>query len=86
MEFGHDPFTGILSVFRNCAFNKLKILFWENNGFVLYYKALAEESFRWPGANDQLLAINGEQLNWLLEGYDISRMKRHKVLRYESVG
>lgn len=85
MEFGHDPFTGILYVFRNRASNKLKILFWENNGFVLYYKALAEEKFHWPGVNDQLLCINGEQLNWLLEGYDIARMQPHRVLRYESV-
>ena len=28
MELGHDPFTGVLYVFRNRAFNKLKILFW----------------------------------------------------------
>ena len=47
MELGHDVFTGVLYVFRNRAFNKLKILFWENNGFVLYYKSLAEEKFHW---------------------------------------
>lgn len=84
MELGHDPFTGILYVFRNRAFNKLKILFWENNGFVLYYKSLAEEKFHWPDASIQLCELNGEQLNWLLDGYDITRMKPHKVLRYES--
>ena len=84
-EFGHDPFAGTLYVFRNRAFNKLKILFWENNGFVLYYKSLAEEKFHWPDSNETLLTINGEQLNWLLDGYDIARMKPHKVLRYESV-
>lgn len=84
MELGHDPFTGILYVFRNRAFNKLKILFWENNGFVLYYKSLAEEKFHWPDASTPLCELNGEQLNWLLDGYDITRMKPHKVLRYES--
>jgi transposase len=85
MELSHDPFGGMLYVFRNRAFNKLKILFWENNGFVLYYKSLAEEKFHWPDANESLLTINGEQLNWLLDGYNIARMKPHKVLRYESV-
>ena len=85
VELGHDPFEGSLFVFRNRAFNKLKILFWENNGFVLYYKSLAEEKFHWPSADEPLLTINGEQLNWLLDGYDIARMKPHKVLRYESV-
>jgi len=85
MELEHDPFSGTLYIFRNRAFDKLKILFWENNGFVLYYKSLAKEKFHWPDANEQLLSINGEQLNWLIDGYDIARMKPHKVLRYESV-
>lgn len=85
MEFAHDPFSGVFYVFRNRAFTKLKILFWENNGFVLYYKSLSEEKFHWPNANESLLTINGEQLNWLLDGYDIARMVPHKVLHYESV-
>jgi len=85
MELGHDAFSGTLYVFRNRAFNKLKILFWENNGFVLYYKSLAEEKFHWPDADSELISLNGEQLNWLLEGYDVTRMKPHKILRYESV-
>ena len=85
MELGHDPFAGSLFVFRNRSLDKLKILFWENNGFVLYYKSLAEEKFYWPDANTQLITITGEQLNWLIDGYDIARMKPHKVLRYESV-
>ena len=37
MELGHDPFEGALFVFRNRSLDKLKILFLENNGFVLYY-------------------------------------------------
>lgn len=83
MELGHDPFAGSLYVFVNRARPRIKILFWENNGFVLYYKALAEETFRWPGPGEQLMTINGEQLNGLLDGYDIAAMTPHKVLRYE---
>jgi len=85
MELRHDPFSGVLYVFRNRAFNKLKIVFWENNGFVLYYKSLTEDKFHWPSANESLLSINGEQLNWLLNGYDIDRIKPHKTRHYESV-
>ena len=29
---------------------------WEDNGFVLYYKALAEEKFKWPSPTDELLS------------------------------
>ena len=86
MELGHDPFSGTLYVFRNRASNKIKIVFWEDNGFVMYYKSLAEEKFHWPENGEQLLTITGEQLNWLIDGYDIASMKPHRILQYESVG
>lgn len=47
-ELGHNPFDGGLYAFTNRQRNKIKCLFWEDNGFVLYYKSLAEEKFRWP--------------------------------------
>jgi transposase len=46
LELGHNPFDGELYVFINRQRNKIKCLFWERNGFVLYYKALAEEKFK----------------------------------------
>ena len=84
-ELLHDPFSGMLYVFINRQRNKLKALHWEDNGFVLYYKALAEEKFRWPREEQTLLTITGEQMNWLLEGYDLSVMKPHKKLHYEAL-
>jgi len=83
-EIGHNPFSGRLYIFVNRAKSRIKILFWEKNGFVLYYKALAEEKFLWPESSATLLTINGEQLNWLMDGYDIAAMKPHKTLRYET--
>ena len=85
-ELGHDPFSGALYVFANRQRNKIKGLFWEENGFVLYYKALAEERFHWPQGNEELITLNGEQLNWLLDGYNLALMKPHRRLEYESVG
>ena len=72
--------------FTNRQRNKIKCVMWEDNGFVMYYKALAEEKFKWPKPADELLALTGEQINWLLDGYDISLFKGHKILHYESVG
>mgnify|MGYP000444977654 CR=1 FL=1 len=85
-ELRHNPFSGALYAFTNRQHNKIKCLLWEENGFILYYKALAEEKFKWPAPSDELLTLNGEQINWLLDGYDISLMKGHKNLHYESVG
>ena len=83
---GHDPFTGALYAFTNRQRNKIKCLYWENNGFVLYYKALAEEKFHWPKhTDDDVLALTGQQINWLLDGYDISRLTKHKKLDYSAL-
>lgn len=85
-ELGHNPFTGALYAFTNRQRNKIKCLMWEYNGFVLYYKALAEEKFKWPRASDELMPLTGEQINWLLDGYDITLLQGHKIVHYESVG
>ena len=85
-ELGRSPFTGALYAFTNRQLNKIKCLMWEDNGFVLYYKALAEEKFKWPKPADELMPLTGEQINWLLDGYDISLLKGHKMLHYEALG
>ena len=82
---GAQPFTGALYAFTNRRRNKIKCLMWEDNGFVLYYKALAEEKFKWPSSADELLSLSSEQINWLLDGYDISLMQGHKTLHYETL-
>ncbi len=84
-ELGRNPFSGTLYAFTNRQRNKIKCLLWEDNGFVLYYKALAKEQFKWPKAGDELVALSGEQINWLLDGYDISLLKGHKKLHYEAI-
>ena len=84
-ELEHNVFDGGLYVFTNRQHNKIKCLFWEDTGFVLYYKALAEEKFRWPRLGETVIKLSGQQINWLLDGYDISVMKKHKKVDYQSV-
>lgn len=84
-ELAHNPFHGDLYMFVNRQRTKIKGLFWERNGFVLYYKALAEEHFNWPRPEHAVMVVTGQQLNWLLDGFDISQMRGHKTLHYESV-
>jgi transposase len=85
-ELGHDPFNGALYVFRNRNRSRIKCLFWEHTGWVLYYKALSEERFHWPKPDETIMMITGEQLNWLLDGYNLSLMTPHRRLSYEAVG
>jgi transposase len=82
----HDPLSGTLFVFINRRRDKLKILRWERNGFVIWYKRLEEHRFHWPGRADvECLTLTGEQLNWLLDGYDVWRMKPHAALSFSCV-
>jgi transposase len=48
LERCHGPFSGNLYVFTNRARSKTKCIMWEDNGVVLYYKALGKERFKWP--------------------------------------
>jgi transposase len=85
LELGKNPFDGELYVFINRHRNRLKCLQWESTGFILYYKVLAEEKFKWPKRGDEVITVTGQQINWLLDGYDLEKMKGHKKLHYDSV-
>jgi transposase len=78
-----DPMSGDMFVFINRRRNKLKILLWEKNGFVVWYKRLEQHRFHWPRTSaETVLTLTGEQLNWLLDGYDVWRMKPHEALHF----
>jgi transposase len=85
-SLGLDPFSGVIVGFINRRRNKLRLLVWEKNGFVLWSKTLAEEKFPWPRQLEvPVLTLTGEQLNWLLDGYDVWRMKPHRELHFSHV-
>ncbi len=76
-----DPMSGSMFVFINKRRNKLKILLWERNGFIVWYKRLEQQRFHWPRVTGEaVLTLTGAQLNWLLDGYAVWRMKPHDAL------
>ncbi len=85
LEFELDPFAEALFVFCNRQRDKVKILYWEKNGFCLWYKRLEKERFKWPSdlASDTVV-LDGEALNWLLDGFDIFNQKPHQRLHFTS--
>ena len=81
-----DPFSERLFVFCNRRRDSVKILYWEKNGFCLWQKKLEQERFKWPvDLEGALITLTGQQLNWLLDGYDIRQMRPHKTLKYKSL-
>lgn len=76
-----SPFSGALFVFINKRRDKLKILYWERNGYVIWYKRIEQEKFAWPvKEREAVMSLTREQLDWLLAGYDVWRMKPHITL------
>jgi transposase len=79
-----SPSMEALFVFCNRGRDKIKLLCWERNGFIVWYKRLEKQRFRWPKSDDTL-SLTGQELNWLLDGFDIFNNRPHQPLYFESV-
>ncbi len=80
-QLGHDPFNGSVFVFCNRRRDKLKILYWERNGFWLYYRRLDKGKFQWPRDLDQqTVPLSLRELQWLLDGLSRSQDAAHPLV------
>lgn len=65
---GRDPLGGDLFVFRNRQANRVKVIFFDRNGLVIYAKRLERGTFRFPAADQASVAVSTSQLMELLAG------------------
>ncbi len=84
-ELGLDLFAPRLYAFTNRKRNRVKLLYWERSGFVLWLKRLEKARFPWPGDGDAVVTVTGRELNWLLDGIDFFQIKPHEALCFDSV-
>jgi len=80
---GQDPSGNSLFVFRSRRGDRLKILTWDRDGFVLWYKRLEAGVFKLPriAAGARSIELRASELAMILDGIDMSKLKR--VPRYE---
>jgi transposase len=79
-----DPLSGHLFVFRSKRADRLKLLYWEEGGFALWYKRLEAGTFRFPvpTRDDQCsVTVSAADLAMLLDGVDLASVKRAKRYR-----
>jgi len=82
MKFKLDPFSPNLFVFCNRARNKMKILFWDKNGFWLYYRRLESGTFHWPVkcGSEKTIEVTEQQLSWILDGLHLVEPEAHREM------
>ena len=75
---GEDPLSGHLFVFRSRRGDRLKILVWERDGFVLWYKRLEAGVFKLPRMSEgaRSIELRASELAMILDGIDVSKLKR----------
>jgi transposase len=68
------PGSGSVFVFRGRRGDRIKLLFWDGQGFCLYYKVLERGRFPWPSVADGTsVRLTAAQLAMLWEGIDWRR-------------
>jgi transposase len=76
-----DPQSGALFCFVNKRANRLKILWWDRNGYCLLYKRLHRAVFQFPastGTRKPSVRIDGPQLASLISGVERERRTRSR--------
>ena len=79
---GQDPLSGHLFLFRSRGGDRLKALYWDRDGYALWYKRLEEGTFKLPRLDGQAKSVElrPSELAMLLDGIDLRSVKR--VRRY----
>lgn len=75
---------GSLTLFYNRSRDKVKLLYWDKNGFVLIYKRLEKGRFKIIKYNEEteVITLDNKQLSWLLAGLDYDLMAQNKALDF----
>ena len=72
-QFHLDPFSRSLFLFCGKRRDRIKVLLWEGDGFVLLYKRLENGSFKWPRRESEVKPITWQQFRRLMEGLEIEQ-------------
>ena len=73
-EYGGDPYSGVIYVFRAKRADRIKLIWWDGTGLCLMAKRLESGRFTWPGIQDGVIRLTAAQFGALLEGLDWRRV------------
>lgn len=73
-----DPFSGHLFVFGNRQRDRVKMLYWDRDGYALWAKRLEEGTFRFPTDHAPSMEMKTTELWALLEGIDLASVRKSR--------
>ena len=79
-QFKLDLFTNSAFLFCGRRRNRLKVLLWEGDGFLLLYKRLEAGRFNWPKNEQEVRNLTREQFVWLMQWLSIDQPKAIKQI------
>lgn len=78
-HFGQDPLSGSMFVFFSKRADRVRVLYWDRDGYVLTMKRLEHGRYRLPWHSDQgQVVVEAAELLLVLEGIDVTRGTRRK--------
>ena len=79
-QFQLDPFTNTLFLFCGRRRDRIKGLYWEQDGFILLYKRLERGAYEWPRTESGVRQLTPQQYRWLMEGLKVEQPKAHRPI------
>lgn len=81
-RFEIKDLPGKMFVFINKRKNSVKVFYWDNDGFAIWYKKLELGKFQFPKSEEKYLVISHEIISQIFLGFDIKCSK--KLVRFSS--
>lgn len=83
-ELGKDPLSGEVFIFINKRCNQVKILLWEGDGFLLYYKRLEKGTYELPSWREHTPSaeLRSDELMLILQGISLKSVRRRKRFHF----
>jgi transposase len=75
-----NSFSGHLFVFFGKKRDRIKIFYWDRNGFCYWYKRLEKGRFPLPQVPGASFTVSAQELCLLLEGIDLTHPKRLRAV------
>lgn len=70
-KFEMDPFAGQVFLFCGGKQDRFKALYWDGQGYWLFYKRFENGKMKWPRNSDEVKALTPQQVDWLMKGFSI---------------